>query len=182
MKSKNIILEEQPLLTYYLGLRSLDDIQTGDFIDRYLGEVLTKNEADQREDDQQVSYLFGLDWMVGSTMQEQDINVVDGQKFGNVTRFMNHSCDPNCKIIPVSVDNLTDFYYLAFFARRDIPAGTELTFDYNPGFDKKQKMASDAVKCLCGAKKCRGQLWPNARKQQQKSTSSDTRGTSSSDE
>lgn len=74
-------------------------------------------------------------------------------------------------------------YGLAFFSLRDIPANTELTFDYNPGAaaasgagakddgggaangkGKKEKIDPSAVQCLCGEKNCRGQLWPNQRK------------------
>lgn len=103
-------------------------------------------------------------------VDDDDLYVVDGQKFGSATRFMNHSCNPNCKIITVSTTNHADdrLYYLAFFALRDIPAGTELTFDYNPGWDGTNKFDPSAVRCLCGEEKCRGQLWPNARKTGQK--------------
>ncbi|OQE25417.1 hypothetical protein PENSTE_c006G01808 [Penicillium steckii] len=158
------------------GLRSFDNIQVGEFIDYYLGEVLTQEEANYREDDQQVSYLFSLDFIPEQdSATQKDYYVVDGRKFGNVTRFMNHSCNPNCKIKPVSIDHADDhIYYLAFFALRDIPAGEELTFDYNPGFNKKEKKAAGAVKCLCGDAKCRGQLWPNARKQQNRSPADDS--------
>lgn len=140
---------------------------------------MTSQEADQREDDQKISYLFGLDFM--PDISEQEIYVVDGQKFGNATRFMNHSCNPNCRIIPVSVNHGDEkLYYLAFFALRYISAGTELTFDYNPTFDKKEKKSSGAVKCLCGDKKCRGQLWPNARKQNNQGKLVDSSADSSS--
>ncbi|KAJ6121579.1 hypothetical protein N7512_004044 [Penicillium capsulatum] len=146
------------------GLRSRDPIVAGQFIDRYLGEVITKADADAREaaDQEGQSYLFGLDFI----QDDDDIWVVDGQKLGCATRFMNHSCNPNCKIIPVSTDNHADdrLYYLAFFARRDIPAGTELTFDYNPSWDGTMVYDPHAVQCKCGEKRCRGQLWPNARK------------------
>ncbi|KAJ5578037.1 uncharacterized protein N7459_007001 [Penicillium hispanicum] len=147
-----------------LGLRSPDAIASGQFIDRYLGEVIPKEDADAREgsDQKGQSYLFSLDFIV----DDDDIYVVDGQKFGSATRFMNHSCKPNCKIIPVSTTNHADdrLYYLAFFALEDINPGTELTFDYNPAWDGTKKVDPNAVKCLCGAPKCRGQLWPNARK------------------
>jgi len=67
-------------------------------------------------------------------------------------------------------------YDLAFFSLRHIPPNTELTFDYNPGAasgagasaanekGRKEKIDPSAVKCLCGEKNCRGQLWPNQRK------------------
>lgn len=93
---------------------------------------------------------------------------------------MNHSCNPNCKIKPVSIDHADDrIYYLAFFALRDIPAGEELTFDYNPGANRKEKKFAGAVKCLCGDAKCRGQLWPNARKQQNRPSAGESAPSSS---
>ncbi|CAL5865818.1 uncharacterized protein PFLUO_LOCUS24 [Penicillium psychrofluorescens] len=144
------------------GLRSPDPLRAGQFIARYLGEVITKEKARVREvislKDQ--SYLFDLDWY-GECRY-----VVDGQKFGSATRFMNHSCNPNCKMIPVSTvqgDN-HHLYDLAFFARRDIPPYTELTFDYNPGATRSEKIDANTVPCLCGESNCRKQLWANRRK------------------
>lgn len=118
-------------------------------------------------DDKGQSYLFSLDWYVDD---DEGLYVVDGQKFGSPMRFMNHSCNPNCKIVPVTTTNSTDtrLYYLAFFAIKDIPAGTELTFDYNPYFKTSKAEDPDAVKCLCREPGCRKQLWPNARKKGQK--------------
>ncbi|KAJ5724358.1 hypothetical protein N7493_005797 [Penicillium malachiteum] len=193
------------------GLRSPDPIVAGQFIDRYLGEVITQKEADARElaNEQGMSYLFILDWETqehdgeDTMTQSEDFFVVDGQKFGSPTRFMNHSCNPNCKIVPVSTTHHGDdkLYDLAFFALRDIPAGTELTFDYNPNpmtteppqklklklkpgrkpkvpkidyGDKTRYTGNDKahgpniVKCLCGEKNCRGQLWLSGRKKQLK--------------
>ncbi|KAJ5553500.1 histone H3 methyltransferase SUV39H1/Clr4 [Penicillium frequentans] len=173
------------------GLRSPDPIIAGQFIDRYLGEVLTQEAADARETTNNMgqSYLFVLDWKQEDQDDDDDEDdehkpdqkfyVVDGQKFGSPTRFINHSCNPNCKIIPVSTTEPGDdsLYHLAFFALCDIPPGTELTFDYNPFWvekdtdtdeekDKeKEKVDPNAVTCLCGEDNCRGQLWPNARKQ-----------------
>lgn len=167
------------------GLRSLDFIHRGQFIDTYLGEVITSAEAELREDattgsngsHSSPSYLFSLDWFPASADDDDDEYdkdgspssdhyVVDGQRFGGPSRFMNHSCNPNCKMIPVSTHHGDQrIYDLAFFARRDIPPGIELTFDYNPGWSPE--MNSDdpnAVKCLCGEAQCRGQLWPNQRK------------------
>ncbi|KAJ7934902.1 hypothetical protein B0H13DRAFT_1518845, partial [Mycena leptocephala] len=54
---------------------------------------------------------------------------------GNWTRFINHSCAPNTKIIAVAYDTMLEEnlpYYLAFVATENIPPGIELTLDYNP--------------------------------------------------
>ncbi|EAW07731.1 histone-lysine N-methyltransferase Clr4 [Aspergillus clavatus NRRL 1] len=160
-----------PLQIFYtgnrgFGLRSSEKIHAGQFIDCYLGEVITTDEADVREEvatsKHGHSYLFELDFY----KNDEEVYVVDGQKFGSATRFMNHSCNPNCKIFPVSQsqDADTRLYDLAFFALRDIPPMTELTFDYNPNWGEGRNVDPSAVRCLCGEPNCRGQLWPNQRK------------------
>ena len=160
------------------GLRSLDSIWAGQFIDRYLGEVITSKTAARREEAPSGkdghSYLFSLDWNYQIDEDDPEYNdegiypyVVDGQKYGSPTRFMNHSCNPNCKIIPVSRNHGDEFIYdLAFFAVKDISPLTELTFDYYPDWpgDAKMKVDPNAVPCLCGEPNCRKQLWPNSRK------------------
>ncbi|KAK2760729.1 hypothetical protein FQN54_001965 [Arachnomyces sp. PD_36] len=146
------------------GLRSPEPIYAGQFIDCYLGEVITESEADIREEatEHQASYLFSLDYYT----ENDTMNVVDGRKFGGVTRFINHSCRPNLKLFPATQNHGDRYIYdLAFFALRDIPPMTELTFDYNPHEKgSKHRVDPDAVKCLCGESNCRGQLWPNNRK------------------
>ncbi|KAE8371121.1 hypothetical protein BDV26DRAFT_299083 [Aspergillus bertholletiae] len=148
------------------GLRSPSYIRAGQFIDCYLGEVITKQRADIREEiavKSGHSYLFGLDF--SPEVDEEDIYVVDGQRFGNATRFMNHSCKPNCRMFTVT-NTIGDerLYNLAFFALKDIPPMTELTFDYNPGAERSKQVDSSVVACLCGENNCRGQLWPSKRK------------------
>ncbi len=50
---------------------------------------------------------------------------------------------------------------MGFFAKRDIPRGTDLTFDYQ--FERSGNVAQ---KCLCGASNCRG--WIGAKKEKKK--------------
>lgn len=93
--------------------------------------------------------------------------VCDGMEVGGPTRFMNHSCDPNCRIFTVSYNHADQrIYEIAFFAIEDIPSATELTFDYKDENDRgiiTDEMA-DVVerdkgyrpaKCLCGSEHCR---------------------------
>ncbi|KAH9845502.1 Pre-SET motif [Teratosphaeria destructans] len=160
------------------GIKCGEDLIKGEFIDTYLGEVITNAEADERElrgGRAKASYLYSLDKFVGDDpeLTEDTCFVVDGQYMGSVTRFMNHSCEPNCRQYTVSY-NKHDLrvYDLAFFAYEDIPAGTELTFDYMDKDEEEEeevlrKRAEAAVDpgnqdwghCNCGAKKCRGYLW-----------------------
>ena len=86
---------------------------------------------------------------------------------GSPTRFINHSCEPNCAIYTVSYNHAdTNLYELAFFAMEDIPAGEELTFDYKDNDVEKitdamademeKKNGERPTKCLCGSEGCRG--------------------------
>lgn len=138
---------------------------------------MTEKVADKREEattsEHGHSYLFTLDWgdddddpdYSPDSEDEGDFYVVDGQKYGTATRFMNHSCSPNAKIIPSTPDHGSNkIYDLAFFATREIPPMTELTFDYNPHWKGSKKADPNALPCLCGEPNCRQQLWPNTRK------------------
>lgn len=160
------------------GVYCNETLVTGEFIDTYLGEVLTNEEADRRESGSgmnKASYLFSLDKFVGDdeNLTKDDCYVVDGEYKGGPTRFINHSCDPNCRMYTVSYNkNDLRVYDLAFFAYEDISAGTELTFDY---MDLDEMEVDDAVRvreeamanhrnadktpCNCGTVKCRGFLW-----------------------
>lgn len=57
--------------------------------------------------------------------------VVTGLKYGNLFRFVNHSCDPNCFIQPVLSTHLDRTRpELCMFAMRKIFPGEEITYDY----------------------------------------------------
>lgn len=161
------------------GLKCREDLLKGEFIDVYLGEILTNNEADRRESQadskEKASYLYSLDKFVGDDpdLTTDSCYVVDGQYMGGATRFINHSCEPNCRQFTVSY-NKHDLrvYDLAFFAIAYIPKGTELTFDYLDANEeeeedvlrKREEAANDPtnivkVRCNCDARKCRGYLW-----------------------
>ncbi|NGX61000.1 MAG: hypothetical protein K940chlam9_00478 [Chlamydiae bacterium] len=52
---------------------------------------------------------------------------IDSQKCGNYTRFINHNDSPNCESISVYYDGV---FHIIFRAIEEIPANTELTYDY----------------------------------------------------
>lgn len=152
------------------GLRCKQTLYAGQFIDTYRGEIITDAEATRREESAtsrtKASYLYSLDKFAESEeIKPHDVYVVDGEFMGGPTKFMNHSCDPNCRQYTVSY-NKADcrVYDIAFFACRDIQKGEELTFDYldkdeEDEDEEKDEPNEDAVPCLCGAKKCRKWLW-----------------------
>ncbi|XP_036756614.2 histone-lysine N-methyltransferase EHMT1 isoform X10 [Manis pentadactyla] len=125
------------------GVRSLQDIPPGTFVCEYVGELISDSEADVREED---SYLFDLD------NKDGEVYCIDARFYGNVSRFINHHCEPN--LVPVrafmSHQDLR-FPRIAFFSTRLIEAGEQLGFDYGERFwSIKGKLFS----CQCGSPKC----------------------------
>ena len=121
-------------------------------------------------------YLFGLDKFHDENSEDPVLRqhpfVIDGEYMSGPTRFMNHSCSPNCKIFAVVEDlAMKCFHKLAFFALEDIPRYTELTFDYSGGIvredstggrnrqDDEEPEIREETRCLCGAENCRGYIW-----------------------
>ncbi|XP_073987108.1 histone-lysine N-methyltransferase G9a isoform X1 [Rhodnius prolixus] len=126
------------------GVITLRDIPSGTYVCEYIGEIISDLEADTREDD---SYLFDLD------SREGESYCIDARKYGNITRFINHSCTPN--LIPIRVfigHRDLQFPRIAMFAARDIPAYEELGFDYG---EKFWVIKSKLFTCKCGEETCR---------------------------
>nr|XP_045005886.1 histone-lysine N-methyltransferase EHMT1 isoform X3 [Jaculus jaculus] len=126
------------------GVRSLQDIPLGTFVCEYVGELISDSEADVREED---SYLFDLD------NKDGEVYCIDARFYGNVSRFINHHCEPNLVPVRVFISHQDlRFPRIAFFSTRLIQAGEQLGFDYGERFwDIKGKLFS----CRCGSPKCR---------------------------
>ncbi|XP_053742160.1 histone-lysine N-methyltransferase SETDB2 isoform X1 [Synchiropus splendidus] len=79
--------------------------------------------------------------------------VLDASREGNVSRFFNHSCEPNMFTQSVFTDSHDPgFPIIAFFTSRVVKAGTELTWNYSvcpllPTLD---------VPCCCNSNNCCG--------------------------
>lgn len=143
----------------------------GQYIDKYVGEIITNATANARRAEAQSAkrkdvYLFALDKFNDKASHDPRLACepyeIDGENASGPTRFINHSCDPNLRIVARVADYCEkDLHELAFFALDDIEAGTELTFDYvdgKPG-DLDSVDKEDMTVCLCGAGNCRGFLW-----------------------
>lgn len=111
------------------GVRTEQKIYQGQFICQYVGEVITFEEAEKRGreyDANGLTYLFDLDFN-----SVENPYVVDAANLGNVSHFINHSCDPNLGVWAVWADCLDpNLPMLALFATCDIEAGQEICFDY----------------------------------------------------
>uniref|UniRef100_A0AAY4AM42 Histone-lysine N-methyltransferase, H3 lysine-36 specific n=1 Tax=Denticeps clupeoides TaxID=299321 RepID=A0AAY4AM42_9TELE len=132
-------------LTRGWGLRCGYDIKKGEFVSEYVGEVIDEEECRARikhaqDNDICNFYMLTLD---------KD-RIIDAGPKGNEARFMNHSCQPNCETQKWTVNGDTR---VGLFALTDIPAGTELTFNYN-----LECLGNGKTVCKCGAPNCSGFL------------------------
>ena len=79
--------------------------------------------------------------------------VIDATVKGNISRFINHSCDPNAMTQKWTVNGELR---VGFFSIREIRRGEEITFDY-----QFQRYGKEAQKCYCESEKCRGWIGEN---------------------
>lgn len=128
------------------GLVNREPIAQGDFVIEYVGEVINHAEFQQRmvqkqRDRDENYYFLGV---------EKDF-IIDAGPKGNLARFMNHSCDPNCETQKWTVNCI---HRVGLFAIKDIPVNTELTFNYL--WD--DLMNNSKKVCFCGATRCSGEI------------------------
>ncbi|EZA60650.1 putative histone-lysine N-methyltransferase NSD2 [Ooceraea biroi] len=134
------------------GLRTLEDIKAGQFVIEYVGEVIDEAEYKcrlhrKKELKNENFYFLTID----------NNRTIDAEPKGNLSRFMNHSCAPNCETQKWTVNGDTR---IGLFALRDIESGEELTFNYNLASDGETRKP-----CLCGAPNCSGFIGLKAQKQ-----------------
>lgn len=104
-------------ITHGLGLCTIVPIAKGELIIEYTGEKITVHEADRRGG----QYLFEIN----------DEYTIDGKEHHNLARYINHSCRPNC--YPEITEDEKHIY---IYAKRNIKASEELTYNYGKEFWK----------------------------------------------
>ncbi|EXJ92650.1 hypothetical protein A1O3_01202 [Capronia epimyces CBS 606.96] len=182
-KGRTVPLEIFQTAKCGFGVRSSQDIHKGQFIQRYLGEIITEAELRRREDtadEGDSSYIYSLDWFAAINDKQYH---VDGKYFGSAMRFVNHSCNPNVRCIAVQQHKGDKkVYNLAIFAIKDIKAGVEIRIDYqarpasSEGSDAEAEAEAqggsegdeELVRCYCGEKNCRKYLWPSSAKERRR--------------
>lgn len=142
-----------------IGLHCKVDLLKGAFVCEYAGEVIGAEEARRRYAIQKElgrrNYIFALREHFGKE-NCPTLTYIDPSSIGNIGRYINHSCDPNLLIVPVRTDTVVP--KLCLFARRNISALTELTFDYGGGIEPIQGVPdgwSGGTVCQCMASVCR---------------------------
>ncbi|XP_033947206.1 histone-lysine N-methyltransferase SETD1B-A-like [Pseudochaenichthys georgianus] len=126
------------------GLFAMEPIAADEMVIEYVGQIIRQIIADMREQRYEEegigsSYLFRVD---------QD-TIIDATKYGNLSRFINHSCNPNCYAKIISVESRKK---IVIYSRQPIGVNEEITYDY------KFPIEDTKIPCLCGADGCRGTL------------------------
>ncbi|TGO42482.1 hypothetical protein BHYA_0008g00730 [Botrytis hyacinthi] len=125
------------------GLRANTDLHPDDFIFEYIGEVINEPTFRRRTvqyDQEGIKHFY----FMSLTKHE----FVDATKKGNLGRFCNHSCNPNCYVDKWVVG---EKLRMGIFAERAIKAGEELVFNYNV-----DRYGADPQPCYCGEPNCTG--------------------------
>lgn len=130
------------------GIRANHEVFPDQFIIEYVGEVLNTKQFEKRakqySKDKNRHYYF---------MALRSSAVIDATTKGNISRFINHSCDPNAMTQKWTVNGELR---VGFFSTRYIKPGEEITFDY-----QFQRYGKQAQKCYCEAENCRGWIGEN---------------------
>lgn len=133
------------------GVVCKSNLQKGQFVCEYAGEIISEQEASQRRKNDNSNYIFVLNEFVSGDDTDNVIRtVIDATCIANIGRYINHSCNPNCIVVPVRIDSLVP--RLAIFAKRLIPAMQEITYSYNSSVHDPNAVASKL--CLCGETNC----------------------------
>lgn len=130
------IVRESKMLPGVKGAFATRDIPKGTQIVEYKGKLISKKlseDISSKHRDKGELWIFTLN-------NKYDI---DGSRQGNESRYVNHSCDPNCEATNYDDEEIM------IETLRDIKKGEELTYNY--GFDEPD----EAFPCLCGSPKCK---------------------------
>lgn len=143
------------------AVRAGEPILRGTFVCEYIGEVLDEQEAEKRRERyglEGCSYMYNIDAHTNDMsrlMEGQARLVIDATNYGNVSRFINHSCSPNLVNHQVLVDSMDSRRsHIGLYASQDIASGEELTYNY-----RYELLPGEGYPCHCGASMCRGRLY-----------------------
>ncbi|KZV61227.1 SET domain-containing protein, partial [Peniophora sp. CONT] len=124
------------------GVFAREKIPAHTYVGTFAGELIPRSVAEGRikwVDFDAVTHQFAMNfWYIGKPRSEKPsdgargpIFVMDASRAGNFTRFVNHSCSPNCRVLPLYVDEQDERKpLLTFWTRQTIAAGDEITISY----------------------------------------------------
>ncbi|KAL3817761.1 hypothetical protein ACHAXA_002405 [Cyclostephanos tholiformis] len=126
------------------GLLAGEACSPGDFVVEYVGVAVRREYLDRlfaEYKSERMLYIMALDGGV----------YIDARHRGGIARYINHSCEPNCRVDRWKVRGVLRACVIAI---RHIEEEEELSFDYQ--WDRKRGRA--LTKCYCGSAKCRGTI------------------------
>ena len=138
------------------GVFTTRAVPKGTLLLEYLGERISHAEAGERYYAAAKPDAFVLLFTVDRKV------VIDGGVGGRAARYVNHSCEPNCE-----ADEIGGRIFITSI--RDIPAGAELTYDYN--LEAPSPLPRDwraRYACRCGTPRCRGTIVVRPRRRKPK--------------
>jgi SET domain-containing protein len=149
--TRRIIRRQSPI--HGNGVFAARDLPKATPVVQYRGRILTHAQANRmygNDTDGGHTFLF--------TLNEKFL--IDGGDGGNVARWINHSCAPNCQAWVVeSSDGDPRRDRVMIETSRAIRAGEELTYDYGISLEERQTPRLKKIwACRCGAKKCSGTM------------------------
>jgi len=135
------------------GVFATAPIRKGEQVIEYTGRLRTHDEVDagdQGDVESGHTFLFTLN----------DEYVIDGADGGNVARWINHSCQPNCEAVlheDEGGDRSRDRVFIEAIA--DIAEGDELTYNYGITLEERHTLRLKRIwACHCGSPECTGTL------------------------
>lgn len=134
------------------GVFALQPIEPGERLIEYTGEVIDWDEALRRHPHDVTqpdhTFYFAL----------EDGRCIDALYGGNASRWINHSCDPNCEATE-------DQGRVFIEALRAIAPGEELNYHYGLTIDERRTPAlKKRYACRCGAASCSGTMLDTRRR------------------
>ncbi|KAJ5162326.1 hypothetical protein N7492_007718 [Penicillium capsulatum] len=137
------------------GVRSNRSFEPNQIIVEYTGEIITQFECEKR-----MRTVYKTNECYYLMYFDQNM-IIDATR-GSIARFVNHSCEPNCRMEKWTVAGKPR---MALFAGdRGIMTGEELSYDYN--FDPYSN--KNVQQCRCGSENCRGILGPRPKDKDQR--------------
>ncbi|CAA16332.3 Histone-lysine N-methyltransferase set-25 [Caenorhabditis elegans] len=167
--------QQHPLAVYYegpekgFGVRAAANIKAGELVCEYTGDVTllptsdpvasSSTKTDDGEEQENPEAPERVDSSYDAAFNAMDTKIIiSAKKTGNISRFINHSCDPSSVFVEVYSRRFEEdplIPRVAVYAIKDIALGEEITIAYyEPGIEWKRS----SVKCRCKSTKCMGTL------------------------
>ncbi|MCJ1447124.1 MAG: hypothetical protein MMC23_007633 [Stictis urceolatum] len=139
-----------PLLDIYeysgkgAGARALQSIKEEEILEEYVGEVLPATEN---------STGYGMDvdcsLVYHAGAKKNDVALIDSVYWGNWTRFINHSCEPNCEFQRVILGGKVRIMVVSI---KPISMFDEIVVSYG---DSYFDLTEPVLLCRCGTLSCK---------------------------